>query len=145
MSSEGDEAIVRRLFEEAWSKGNLAVIDEVIAPNYVNHSPLVPGLPPGSEGVKLSTQGLRNAFPDIHYTIEDMIAEGDKVVTRWIARGTHKGEFLGIPATGKEGEATGISIMRVVGAKIVESWSNIDLLGLMQRLGVLPSPGQGGV
>jgi len=84
------------------------------------------------------------AYPDTHFTIEDQIAEGDTVVTRWTARGTHKGPLMGIPPTGKQVTVTGISIGRVVNGKTVEGWSNYDTLGMMQQLGVVPAPGQPG-
>ena len=84
----------------------------------------------------------RSAFPDMQLTIEDQIAEGDKVVTRWTARGTHQGELMGIPPTGKQATVTGITVGRVANGKFVESWSNFDALGMMQQLGVVPVPGQ---
>lgn len=141
MSAE-NKAIMQRYFEEAWNKGNLSVLDEIVSPDYVNHNPPVPGLPPGPEGLKPVFQAGRAAFPDLHYTIEEQIADGDKVVTRWTSRGTHRGELMGIPATGKQVNITGIHIARIVGGKIVEHWRQSDDLGMLQQLGVVPSPGQ---
>jgi len=98
----------------------------------------------GSEGMRQQVSMVRNAFPDIHITCEDMIAENDKVVTRWKIVGTQKGELMGIPATDLQVKFTGILISRIDAGKIVEDWENSDVLGLMQQLGVIPSPGQGG-
>ncbi|MBM3134581.1 MAG: ester cyclase [Chloroflexi bacterium] len=143
MSTEENKAIVRRWVEECYNKGNLAVADELIATNYVNHSaPL--GQAPGREGEKQYATMIRSAYPDFHMAIEDQIAEGDKVVTRYTARGTHKGEFMGIPPTGKEITVTGIHIHRIAGGKVVEGWSEFDQLGALQQLGVVPPLGEGG-
>lgn len=139
--SEENKAIARRSFDEVWNQGNLAAIDEIYAPDVVNHT-LPPGLPPGVEGGKAFTGMYLSAFPDTKMTIELQIAEGDKVVTRWKAQGTHKGELMGIPATGKQVTVTGIVIDRIVGGRIVESWGEFDQMGMMQQLGVVPTPGQ---
>src|SRR5215204_5320125 len=88
MSTEENKSILRRYFEEAWNRGQLDVLDEIVAAHYVNHDPAVPGLPPGPDGLKAIMAGFRAAFPDLHFSIEDSIAEGDKVATRWIMRGT---------------------------------------------------------
>jgi len=140
MSTEDNKALDRRGFEEVWNKGNLAVIDELNDENVVTHNP--PGPPmQGTEAFKQFVQMYRSAFPDAQMTIEDQIAEGDKVVTRWTARGTHKGELMGIPATGKQVTVTGITFSRWANGKAVESWSNFDTLGMLQQLGVVPSMG----
>ena len=138
--SEENKALARRYVEEAINKGNLAVIDELTAADYVEHSPF-PGQAPGIEGEKQLISMLRAAFPDLHSTIEDLIAEGDKVVLRATARGTHKGEFMGIPPTGKQVTVTEIHIIRFVGGKGVEHWGEVDMMGMMQQLGVAPTPG----
>jgi len=143
MSTEENKAIVRRIFEEIWNQGNLDVVDEILEPNYVSQG-LADGLPPGIEGFKQWFSILSSASPDIHFTIEDQIAEGDKVVTRYTIRGTHKGELMGIAATGKQVTVTAMNISRIVGGKIVESWNNWDALGMMQQLGVVPAMGEGG-
>ncbi len=140
MSTEDNKALELRIFEEVWNKGNLAVVDELSDENVVNHNPPGPLLQ-GSEAFKQFVLMYRSAFPDTHITIEDQIAEGEKVVTRWTARGTHKGELMGIPPTGKQVTVTGISISHIVGSKVVESWTNFDVLGMMQQLGVVPSMG----
>lgn len=143
--SEENKALVRRLFEELASKGDLAVADEITAPDFVPHD-LASFFEEatGPEGVKQLVVGLRAAFPDLHMTMEDIIAEGDKVVIRYTARGTHKGEFQGLAPTGKRVAWAGINIYRVAGGKAVETWKLGDNLGLMQQLGVIPPMGQGG-
>lgn len=138
MSTEDNKALDRRAFEEIWNKGNLAVVDELDDESVVNHTPPGPLLQ-GTEAFKQFVLMYRNAFPDVQITIEDQIAEGDKVVTRWRARGTHKGELMGIPATGKQATVTGISVGHVVNGKFVEIWTNFDTLGMLQQLGVVPA------
>ncbi len=140
MSLEENKAIERRFIEEVVNKGELAVIDELCAANFVDHS-APPGVAPDREGYKQFFAMTHSAFPDFHSTLEDMFAEGDKVVQRFTARGTHKGEFMGIPPSGKQVTITGIAIHRITGGKIVEDWVNMDMLGMMQQLGVVPPPG----
>lgn len=141
--SEANKAIVRRGFEEIWNKGNLAAVDEMYATNFVLHDPGSPGVR-GPEGVKQYVTRERTAFPDIHFVVEDQIAEGDKVATRWTATGTHQRELMGIPASGKFATVTGIMISRILEGKIVEGWSNWDALGMLQQMGVAPRMGEGG-
>ncbi len=143
MSLEENKAIELRFFEEVVNKGNLAVIDELVAANFVDRCAL-PGVEPDREGYKQFFAMAHSAFPDFHSTLEDMIAEGDKVVQRFTARGTHKGEWMGIAPTGKQIEIGGIAIHRLAGGKIVEDWASMDMLGAMQQLGVIPPPGQAG-
>jgi hypothetical protein len=108
MSTEANKAIIRRLFKEAFGQGNLAVLDEIIAPNQVNGGPgALPELPSGPEGTKMLITAYRNAFPDLHFTIDEQIAEGNTVVTRWTAHGTHNGELAGLPPTGKPATVVG--------------------------------------
>src|SRR5947209_10646479 len=127
MSTEDNKATARSSFEEVMNNVNLAVIDEVFSPTYMLHAPS--GLVHGLEGFKQFVLGYRSAFPDALYTIEEMIAEGDKVVTRWSGTGRHLGELMGIPPTGKRATVTGISIGRYEGGKLVEEWLNFDALG----------------
>lgn len=141
MSTEENKTLVRRWFEET-DKGNDAIVDDLCAPDYVDHSPPLPGMGDGSEAVKRANAALRAAFPDTVHIIEDQVAEGDKVVTRLRGRATFTGEILGIPPNGKVVEITGISIHRVAGGKLVEHWANADLLSFMQQLGALPAPEQ---
>jgi predicted ester cyclase len=139
--SEANKALVRRWFAET-DRGNGAIIDELCAPGYVDHSPPLPGMGHGSEAVRRANAALGAAFPDTIHIIEDQIAEGDKVVTRLRGRATFTGEILGIPPNGKVVEITGISIHRIVDGKLVEHWANADLLSFMQQLGALPAPEQ---
>ena len=118
MSTEQNKTIVRRVPEEAWGNGKLAVIDELLDANYASHN-APPGVPPGPEGVNQYVTLFRTAFPDLHAMVEDVIAEGDKVVTRWTSGGTRQGELFGIPATGKRVTFSGITINRLAGAR---SW-----------------------
>ena len=139
MSTEDNKAIVRRLLEEGFNQKNLAVFDELYAPNFVYRLALT--TIEGVEAFKQFSITFFTAFPDLRFTIEDQLAEGDKVVTRWIASGTHRGPFQGIPPTGKQVTVTGIGINRLANGKIVENWTNFDMLGLLQQLGVIPSMG----
>jgi predicted ester cyclase len=142
MSTEENKALVRRFNEEAWNRRNPSVVDELFAPNYVAH---MPGTPPlDREGHKHFIAGMQSAFADIQSVTEDLIADGDKVAWRWTFRGTQRGEFQGILPTGKHVTLTGISILRCKGGKVVESWHEIDTLGMMQQLGVIPAPAQTG-
>lgn len=142
MSTEDNKTLSRRLFQEFWDQKNLAVADELMAANHVDHTPgSPPGLPPGPEGLKQFASVYFTAFPDLRITIEEMVAEGDKVVTRWATRATHKGDLMGIPPTGKQLTITGISIDRIAGGKIAETWTNFDALGMLQQVGVVPAMG----
>ncbi len=146
MTIEENKAIVRRAYEDGMNKKNLAIIDEVFAPEYVAH---FPGVPPirGVDNIKELIKAFIAAFPDIVFTVEDQIAEGDKVATRWTARGTHQGEFRGfppkthgIPPTGKEVSFSATDIYRISGGKIVEEWNTLEQLDVMQQLGVVSAP-----
>ena len=141
MSTDDNKALMRRFLEEVFNKKNLAAIDEFIAPNHVDHT-LPAFLPTTPEGTKRATGMYLKAFPDLHLTVEDMIAEGDKVVTRFTSHGTQKRAFMGIPPTSKQVTVTAIDINRIVGGKSVEHWLNMDTQGLLQQLGVIPAPGQ---
>lgn len=139
--SKQSKMITRRLFEEMESQGNLAIADDIFASDFVNHTPF--GEMHGPEGAKQFVSKLRTAFPDLQVTVEDQIAEGDKVATHWTARGTHKAKFQGMPPTGKQMEIRGIVISQIANGKIVEQWGNPDILGLMQQLGATPALKQG--
>ena len=141
MLSETNKTVSRRFFEEVFGNGKLNLLDEIIAKDHVNNGPgSLPGLPTGPEGAKQLVAVYRNAFPDLRFTIDEQIAEGDKVVTRWSADGTHKGELVGIPATGKTSTVTGITVDRFVSGKIAETWGIFDQFGMLQQLGVIPMP-----
>jgi len=143
MSTEQNKALFRRLMEEVFDRGNISLIDELFAPDFVEHEELPPGIPAGSEGVKQLSTMFRSAFPDFKATIDDMIAEGDKVVVRGTWSGTHKGEFMGIAPTGKRVSFGVIDMVRIAGGKFVEHWGQMDNMGLMQQLGLIPAPGEG--
>lgn len=138
MSAE-NKALSKRFLEEAFNAGNVAIMDEILADGFVNYDAALPEPSVGIEAAKASVMVYRDAFPDLKITIEEQIAEGDKVVTRWSARGTHQGDLMGIPPTGKQGTVTGITIERITGGKIIESHTNWDTLGLLQQLGVVPA------
>jgi steroid delta-isomerase-like uncharacterized protein len=138
--SQQNTTMVRRAIDEIWNRGNYALLREIAADDIVIHAS-----PPGEdiqghEGIVQFYGALRAAFPDLHFTIEDQIAAGDRVVTRWTASGTHAGEFQGIPPTGKAVRITGIDIDRIVDGKVVECWPEANELGLLQQLGALPAP-----
>ena len=140
MSAQENRIVVRREFEEIFSQGgNLDAAEEIYAPNYVGHEPTF-GDVHGVEGAKQFAATYRQAFPDIQTTMEDQVAEGDKVVSRFTARGTHQGESEEFgPPTGNRIEVTGITIEQFSEeGKIVEDWTNFDALGLMQQLGLVP-------
>ena len=136
MSIEENKAIVRRWNEETINKGNADIVDELAAADYVNHAG---GF--GREGHKQYLRAVGAAFSSIDIAIEDLIAEGDKVVIRWTLKATHTGEYMGVPATGKQVEMKGMSMYRLANAKIVEDWSSSDQLGFMQQLGLVPKMG----
>jgi steroid delta-isomerase-like uncharacterized protein len=142
MSAEENKAVVRHHFEEMWSQGNLTVVDETYTTDSIIHVPPSPDIL-GPEALKQFVTMYRTAFPDFHVTVEDEIAEDDIVVIRWTASGTHQGELMGIPPTGKPIKITGISIGRIASCKLVETWTNFDALGMLQQLGVIPPMGQG--
>ena len=141
MLAEAHKALHRRYFEELFNQGNLASADELVATNYVNHNP-APGETPGLAGLKQFVMTLRTAFPDIHFTLDDQLAEGDKIATRFTVTGTHQAEFTGVPATGKPIKVTAINIHRVADGKLQEGWLNADVLGMLQQLGAIPMLGQ---
>src|SRR5947209_792073 len=140
MSTEVNKTSMRRFYDEVFNKKNWAAIHEFIDPNQVDHA-APPGTPGGLEGAKQTINMYLTAFPDLYFMVEDIIAEGDKVVARLTMRGTQQGDFMGIPPTGKQATVTAIDINRIVGGKSVEHWLTMDTLGLLQQLGVIPVPG----
>lgn len=139
MSVEQNKALFRRFVEEVFNKGNVSTIDEFLAPNFVEREVLPPGTPSGREGVKQLTMMFRTAFPDFNVSIDDIIAEGDKIVARTTWSGTQKGEFMGIPSSGKRVSFDVIDIIRISEGKGVEHWGVMDSSALMQQLGVIPA------
>lgn len=138
MFEEANKALVRRYYEEVWNQGNLALIDELIAPDMPNQA--TPRFPVGPEGIRMNVEFVRAGLPDLHTVIDDMIAEGDRVVVRWTDYGTHTGPLgpMRVPPTGRSIVYRGINIYRIAGGKIVEDWGEQDMIGLMQQLGMLP-------
>lgn len=134
------KALSWRFFDEALNNGNLDVVDELLAPDAVNRDAALPEPTVGIEAAKASITSYREAFPDLRVSLEEQIAEGSLVVTRWTATGTHRGELFGLPATGKQATVSGISIDRYESGRVVESWTNWDTFGLMQQLGAIPAP-----
>jgi steroid delta-isomerase-like uncharacterized protein len=136
VSTEENKAIFRRYVEEVGNEGILEVADEIFS-TYLAHQSDGSVLERGPEDVKRFMGEFREAFDGFHTTIEDQVAEGDRVVTRWRMKGTHRGEFRGIAPTGAELDVTGIGIFRFSDGKVVESWDNFDQLGMMRQLGVV--------
>ena len=138
--SEENKAILLRFLDEVIGAKNMEAAGKYVADDFVDHG-APPGTPPGLEGLKQLLTMFINAFPDFSYTSEELIAEGDKVVSRGTTSGTHKGEFMGIAPTGKQFQISEIHIARMAGGKMVEHWEASDQLGMMQQLGVIPPPG----
>jgi predicted ester cyclase len=142
MSAEENKALIRRYFaaiDAACKTGNASILDEFLAPDFVTHTPF-PGMPPTREGAKQIFMAFVASAPGSH-VVDDLIAEGDKVVGRITATGTHEGDLLGIARTGKHIRMTGMTIWRIADGKIVEHWSEMNVLGLLQQLGAVPMPG----
>jgi len=136
MDTNQNKALVCRFTEEVWNKGNLDVVTEIFAEDYVRHD-LRAGNPlPGPEGQKRIAADFRAAFPDLHTTIDLVVAEGNMVMVRWTTEGTHTGQWGNVPPTGKRARFSGVNIFRIESGKVVELWNHRDDLGLMQQLGV---------
>jgi steroid delta-isomerase-like uncharacterized protein len=143
MPTEANKATIRRYYDEVLNGGNIRLLREIAVPDYDEHDPL-PGQTDGLEGLQQRVEMLRTAFRP-HFTLEDMIAEQDKVVVRWTNRGTHLGEFMGIPPTGRTFTIAGIDIHRLRDGKMAEHWHVVDLFSQLQQLGLLPQPAESGV
>ncbi len=139
MSREENKALFRRMIEDLWNKGSLDAADALFTADH--SSPNAPGLPPGPEGTKIIARAFLTAFPDLHITIEDLVASGDRVCGRLRERGTQRGEFNGMAPTGKPVDFQEIAIIRVADGKIAESWYQVDMLGVLQQLGAMPAFG----
>ena len=144
MSTETNKAVVHRYVEEGYNAANMAVIDELFATDFLNHDPSAPTVR-DLEGLKQLILAQHAAFADVRTTIDDLVADGDKVVKRFSVRGTHTGDFNGIPATGKQFTLEGIDILRLMDGKIQEIWIGYDMLGVLQQLGVMPQPEEASV
>jgi steroid delta-isomerase-like uncharacterized protein len=137
--AQENSALIRRWFEEVWNKGRMEAIDEMASPDVVGHGQVQHDTDIGMEEFKPFVVALRGAFPDMKVVIDQTIEQGDKVAARWTSTMTHKGKFLGFPATGKKATITGTSIQRISNGKIVEGWDNWDQLGLLVQIGVVPA------
>jgi predicted ester cyclase len=140
MSAETNMIASRRLLEEPFNEGRLDVIDELVASNYVEHAPVPPGVTPDRAGLRQAYQVYLTAFPDARVRVEHQIADGDYVAQRWSAEGTHQGELLGIPPTGRRVTVTGLDIDRFEGGKVIEHWGLFDQLSMLQQIGAVPQP-----
>jgi steroid delta-isomerase-like uncharacterized protein len=140
--STQNEAIVQRWWQELWNGGDLAVADEIVAPDFTDHDPASPWVPPGIDGCKTLVTGYRTVFPDIHFTIEQQVAAENTVVSHWRCRGTHRGELMGTAPTGKEIDVEGISILHLENGKIRHQTTIWDALGMMQQIGAVSALGQ---
>ena len=139
MTSEESKAIVLRWFAEL-DRGNLDIVEELIAEEYVDHNPALPNLPPGREGVRQYVRILKAAFPDALHVIDDIIADGNKVMTRVTAHGTFLGECIGYQPTGRTVEISGIAVHRIENGRLIEHWAHADIAGFMQQLGAGADP-----
>jgi steroid delta-isomerase-like uncharacterized protein len=137
MPSAQFHSTIYRLFEEALNQGNLDVVDELLSPDHFAHNAFGGG-PNGPQGLKCLIAMFRSAFPDLHFSLEDEIREGNKIAAHWTMRGTHKGLYLGNPPTGRAVEAQGIIFARTVNGRIVEDWTVMDQMGILQQLGIIP-------
>jgi steroid delta-isomerase-like uncharacterized protein len=137
--AEHNKAVVRRFFEEVLNQQQMAILDQILAPDFRT---TFPATPPGREGFKQAVEAIFRGFPDTHSHVEDMIAEGDRVAARGHWTGTHQGEFMGIPPTGKQVTVRYCDIWVVENGKITRNWVEMDMLGMLQQLGVVPTPGQ---
>jgi steroid delta-isomerase-like uncharacterized protein len=140
--SADNKAVVRRLYEEVWNKRKLEVINEIISPSHALQASNIFGSSIGPEAYKRNALLFFAGYPDLHWTIEDTIAEKDKVVACWTISGTHKGDYLGVPATNKKVSVEGITIHHITNGKIMDSYVSWDIWGMMQQLGVVPALGQ---
>jgi len=139
MSSTQFQSPIYRIFEEAFNQGNLDVVDEVLTHDHFTHN-IFGGGPNGPQGLKCLIAMFRTAFPDLHCTLEDEIRQGDQLAAHWTMRGTHNGLFLGNPPTGRLVEVQGIIFASTVDGRIVEDWTLIDQMGILQQLGIVPPP-----
>jgi steroid delta-isomerase-like uncharacterized protein len=141
---EENKTIARRFNEEVWGRGDEAALEELLDPDFVDHDAL-PGQSPDREGHRQILAAFRSALPDLKVTTEDVVVEGDKVVSRWTARGTHQGDLMGIAPTGNGVTIKGIDVLRVAEGRIAERWAQFNDLEVMQQLGAIPEQGQEGI
>ncbi len=137
MSADRTDSLIRRMFDIAFNQGMFAVVDEVVAPDGVTHTPTW-GMPNNRDAFKQLIAMFRSAFPDLHCTVEDEINEGDKVAARWTIRGTHTGVFLGNPSTHRPIAVQGMIFARTANGQIAEGWTLLDQMSILQQLGIVP-------
>ncbi len=140
--SADNKAVVRRLYEEVWNKRRLELVDEIISPSHALHDPNLTDSSVGPDAYKRQVSRFMVGIPDLHFTIEDIVDEKEKLAVAWTISGTHTGEFMGIPATNKKVYVEGITINHMVDGKIMDSYISWDTFGMMQQLGVVPALGQ---
>ena len=140
ISAEKDNKAIMRQFWGVWEQGNIDLLDDLLAPEYVNHTLATPDLPSGPEGVKEVVSMFRSGVPDLRVVIEDMIAEGDRVATRYALEGTHGGDLFGVAPTGRHLTIKSMTVERLSGGKIVEHWRVTDELDMMRQLGAIGTP-----
>lgn len=138
--SEQNKAVIRKLVDGLWNRRDPKVFDATFSDRFVDRTPM-PGTDGSKAGFKQMVMGLQSAFSEDHTTLDDLVAEGDRVAWRWTFRGKHTGPLMGVPATGKQVTITGITIDRISGGQIVERWHQIDTMGMMQQIGAIPAPG----
>ena len=141
MGTQDNKQASQRFLDEVLNRGNVGIVDELVAPQFVDHQ-TPPGVPPTREGLKAWMSAFRTAFPDLHYTVHDTVAEGDLVVTRATGQGTMKGDFQGMPASGKSATWDEIHITRYEGGKAVEHWGVADQMNMLAQIGFVEAPGQ---
>lgn len=134
-----NKRLVDEFIQDLFTKGDLDAVDRYLTPHFINHDAPFPGAPEGAEGMRRAAEMFRQAFPDWHSDIEQLVAEGDTVVEVFTASGTHRGELMGVPGTGKNIVLPGINVFRIEGDRIAERWGRLDQLGLLQQLGLAPS------
>jgi|tagenome__1003787_1003787.scaffolds.fasta_scaffold20800843_3 steroid delta-isomerase-like uncharacterized protein len=130
--------VIDRINQEAFNAGNADILDELVADDFVEHDPM-PDATPDREGFKKLIRELRTAFPDLHLEVEEQVVAGDRVVERWVCTGTHEGMFMGIAPTHRHVEIRGMDMSRLQDGRLAEHWTNADMLGMLQQLGVVPS------
>jgi steroid delta-isomerase-like uncharacterized protein len=135
-------AIVRQLYEEVWNKRRLELVDEIISPSHALHDPNLTDSAVGPEAYKRQVARFITGFPDLRFTIQDIVDDKDKLAVAWTISGTHKGELMGIPATNKKMSVDGITISHILNGKIMDSYISWDVFGMMQQLGAVPALGQ---
>ena len=138
MAIDENKVVIRRIYNNEALHRGVAYLDDLVAPDVVTHNPF-PGTGPGIEGVKQAVAAMLHLFPDARFTVDDMIAEADKVAVRVTLRGTHRGSFMGQPPTGAAVASTETIVFRVAAGKVVETWASRDDLGLMRQLGAAPA------